>query len=298
MSNKRLNAQRRKLMAGVGALTLASLANAARSAETSLAGNGAQRVIVVGGAIAEIVYMLGKSNLLVATDTTCTFPSQALALPKVGYQRTLSAEGLLSFQPTLILASAEAGPPSALDQASKMGVRLVSFAESHDVASVRNKILGTAHALDAADAGQSVLARFDKQWTQTMQNIASAQRKPLRVLFLLNPGGNQAMVAGQHTAAAAMLKYAGATNAVADFAGYRALSAEALAACQPDVVLTTDDTLQAAGGKQNLLAGAGFQLTPAGRHGHVVSLDTLFLLGFGPRLPDAVDQLHRRLFTF
>ena len=123
------------------------------------------------------------------------------------------------------------------------------------------------------------------------------QRKPLRVLFLLNPGGNQPMVAGRHTAADAMLTYAGATNAIQDFAGYRALSPEALAACQPDVVLTTDDTLQASGGKQNLLAGAGFQLTPAGRNGCVVSLDTLFLLGFGPRLPDAVAELHRRLFT-
>ncbi|MGT2475154.1 heme/hemin ABC transporter substrate-binding protein [Paraburkholderia terrae] len=297
MSNDRFNADRRKLMAGLGALTLASFARPARSAETNRVGSSAQRVIVVGGAIAEVVYALGKAQTLVATDTTCTFPSQALALPKVGYQRTLSAEGLLSFQPTLILASAEAGPSSALDQASRMGVRIVSFDESHDVASVRNKIQGTARALDAAAAGQALLERFDSQWTQTVQRIARAQRKPLRVLFLLNPGGNQPMVAGQHTAADAMLTYAGATNAIQDFAGYRALSPEALAACQPDVVLTTDDTLQASGGKQNLLAGAGFQLTPAGRNGRIVSLDTLFLLGFGPRLPDAVAELHRRLFT-
>ena len=60
-----------------------------------------------------------------------------------------------------------------------MGVRLVSFTESHDVASVRNKILGTARALDATDAGQTLLERFDNQWTQTAQRILRTQRKPL-----------------------------------------------------------------------------------------------------------------------
>jgi iron complex transport system substrate-binding protein len=297
MSDDHFDANRRKLVAGLGALTLASFAGPARSAQANGSGTGKQRVIVVGGAIAEIVYALGKADSLVATDTTCTFPAQASALPKVGYQRTLSAEGLLSFQPTQILASAEAGPASALEQASKMGVRLVTFAESHDVESVRNKILGTARALDAAAAGRTLLERFDGQWTQVTQSVARTQQKPLRVLFLLNPGGNQPMVAGRHTAADAMLKYAGASNAIQDFAGYRTLSPEALAACQPDVVLTTDDTLQASGGQQNLLTGAGFQLTPAGRNGRIVAMDTLFLLGFGPRLPDAVAELHRRLFA-
>ncbi|MEK7989355.1 hemin ABC transporter substrate-binding protein, partial [Burkholderia contaminans] len=44
-----------------------------------------------------------------------------------------------------------------------------------------------------------------------------------------------------------------------------------------------------------LLASPGFGATPAGRALRVVSLDALFLLGFGPRLPLAVTTLHRRL---
>ena len=46
----------------------------------------------------------------------------ARALPQVGYQRTLSAEGILSLAPDLVLASEAAGPPAVLDQVRSAGV--------------------------------------------------------------------------------------------------------------------------------------------------------------------------------
>ncbi|WP_310630634.1 ABC transporter substrate-binding protein [Paraburkholderia sp.] len=302
MSNDRFDLQRRRLLIGTGGLLLAA-AGATQGVTLAKAATPAkQRVVVIGGALAEIVYALGRADALVGSDTTCTYPREALSLPKVGYQRALSAEGLLSLEPTLILASAEAGPPSVLQRVAGAGVKLVSFDEGHDVASVREKILGVARALDAENAGQTLLARFDRAWTATTSRIESAEaaaqrdaKTPPRVLFLLSPTGNQPMVAGQHTAADAMLAYAGARNAMQGFSGYRALTPEALVAAQPDIVLTTDDAVKAAGSKRQLLDSAGFALTPAGRATRVVALDALFLLGFGPRLPEAVDALNRSL---
>ena len=54
------------------------------------------RVVSVGGAITELVYALGAEASLVGVDTTSIYPAAAKALPSVGYQRTLSAEGVLS----------------------------------------------------------------------------------------------------------------------------------------------------------------------------------------------------------
>jgi iron complex transport system substrate-binding protein len=260
-------------------------------------------VIVVGGALAEIVYALdAQSNargVLVATDTTCTFPAAASALPKVGYQRALSAEGLLSLRPDLILASSEAGPPNVLSQVKQAGVDVVMFTERHDVDSVREKIAGIARTLDASDAGKALQARFDEQWKTARQTVDASplatRAQPPRVLFVLNNTGNQAFVAGQRTAADAMLAYAGARNAMQGFNGYRPLSAEALVSAAPDIVLTTDEALKAIGGADKLLATPGFGATPAGREKRVASLDTLFMLGFGPRLPAAVTTLNQRL---
>ncbi len=297
MSDDRFDIARRQWLLGAGGVMLAAAGTAYGASvakSTATPAQGAPRVVVVGGALAEIVYALGRADVLIGADTTCTYPAEAHALPKVGYQRALSAEGLLSLQPTLILASAEAGPPSVLQRVADAGVTLVTFKEGHDAASVRDKITGVARALDAQNAGQTLLARFDREWAQTTQGLTATQQTP-RVLFLLSPAGNQAMVAGQHTAADAMLAYAGARNAMQGFAGYRALTPEALVSAQPEIVLTTSDALQAAGSKRHLLDAAGFSLTPAGRSTRVVALDALFLLGFGPRLPEAVAALNRSL---
>ena len=40
---------------------------------------------------------------LVAVDTSATYPPQAQRLPKIGYQRSLSAEGILSMKPTVAI---------------------------------------------------------------------------------------------------------------------------------------------------------------------------------------------------
>ncbi|WP_186038631.1 heme/hemin ABC transporter substrate-binding protein [Burkholderia gladioli] len=290
----RHDAGRRRWLLGAGAFALGASGLAAGSAGAAGAAAPSEphRVVVIGGALAEIVYALGRADRLVGTDTTCTFPAPARALPKIGYQRSLSAESLLALRPDLVLASAEAGPTSALDQVRRTGIDVDLFAEHHDVGSVRDKIDGIARALGAEAAGREQLARFDRDWAQA---ISGAKPVPRRVLFVMDPAGRQPMVAGQRTAADAMLRYAGFTNAIEGVEGYKMLSSEALVAAQPEVVLTTDDTLRAAGGAQALLSSAVFSLTPAGRASRVVALDALFLLGFGPRLPQAVTALRQKL---
>ncbi|EKS9909772.1 ABC transporter substrate-binding protein [Burkholderia pyrrocinia] len=259
-------------------------------------------MVVIGGALAETAFALGGAETpryrLVGADTTCTYPDAAKRLPKVGYQRALSAEGLLSLRPDLVLASAEAGPPTAIAQVKSAGVAVTTFDERHDAESVRAKITGVSQALDVRDAGAVLLQRFDRDWQAARDAVAvraPGGTQPPRVLFVLNHTGNQALVAGQRTAADAMIRYAGARNAMQGFDHYKPLTTEALAAAAPDVVLISDEGLAAVGGRAALLATPGFGATPAGRTQRVVSLDALFLLGFGPRLPLAVTTLHRRL---
>ncbi|CAI8694924.1 heme/hemin ABC transporter substrate-binding protein [Burkholderia sp. IT-111MI5] len=277
-----------------GALPGSVLAQAAQVAP--------KRVVVIGGALAETAFALGGAETpryrLVGADTTCTYPDAAKRLPKVGYQRALSAEGLLSLRPDLVLASAEAGPPTAIAQVKSAGVAVTTFDERHDAESVRAKITGVSQALDVRDAGAVLLQRFDRDWQAARDAVAvraPGGTQPPRVLFVLNHTGNQALVAGQRTAADAMIRYAGARNAMQGFDHYKPLTTEALAAAAPDVVLISDEGLAAVGGRAALLATPGFGATPAGRTQRVVSLDALFLLGFGPRLPLAVTTLHRRL---
>lgn len=68
-----------------------------------------KRIVCAGGAMTEIVFALGHGDTVVAVDTTSWFPYEHVSkLPKVGYFRSLAAEGLLSMQPDLILADHDA----------------------------------------------------------------------------------------------------------------------------------------------------------------------------------------------
>ena len=109
----------------------------------------AARVVSIGGDVTEIVYELGEEGRLVGVDQTSVWPKDAAKFPQVGYVRNLSAEGILSLKPDLILASKVAGPAAVLDQLRDAKVTVVSVTGDDNVAGVISKIDNVAKALGA-----------------------------------------------------------------------------------------------------------------------------------------------------
>jgi hypothetical protein len=68
-----------------------------------------ERIMPLDGDLAEVVFALGLGDRVVATDLSATFPPEADALPEIGYQRSLSAEPIAAFEPTVLLATDLAG---------------------------------------------------------------------------------------------------------------------------------------------------------------------------------------------
>src|SRR5690606_33760120 len=100
----------RALCAGLLAVALAGCGEVS-DAPASAGASEAPRVVALGGAVAETVCALGADTRLVARDASAVYPRDVLEKPSVGYFRQLGAEGVLSTNPTLILADPEAGPP-------------------------------------------------------------------------------------------------------------------------------------------------------------------------------------------
>lgn len=276
---------RRRALTVAAALCLA--ASRARAADP-----GAPRVVTVGGALTEIVYALGAEALLVGTDTTSLYPEAARATPKVGYARALSAEGVLSLRPTVLIATAEAGPPAVLAQLEAAGVRLVRGDGGHSIDALLRNVRTVGAALGRSEQARKLAAQVEQQWRATAARIAPRTPAP-RVLFVLSHVATNVQVAGEGTAAAAMIALAAARNALTGFSGYRPLTAEAAVAAAPEFILTTTQGAEALGGAERLLAQRGLALTPAARARRVLALDALYLLGFGPRMPQAVAEVAR-----
>ena len=278
---------RRKLMmaALAGGVPLPSLAQGATQRQP--------RLLTISGAITEVVYALGAEGQLVGTDTTSLFPAAAQKTPKVGYLRQLSAEGILSLKPDAVIATSEAGPPVVLDQLRGAGVHLELVKSEYLWGDVAAKVRAVARAAGREAAGRELQARLDAEWNQVTQQVAADRRQKPRVLFMFSPGPSP-QVAGQGTAADAMIRLSGAVNALTGFQGYRPMTAEAMASAAPDIILTTDQGLDALGGTEKFWLRPELALTPAYRRRALISQDALLLLGFGPRLAQAVRELHAR----
>ena len=192
---------RRALLGGL--MLLACLAAAGAHAQ-----NAPRRVVCIGGALTEIVYALGAADRLVAVDTTSVFPAAARNLPQVGYQRTLSAEGILAQTPDLVIATADAGPQAALRQIRDAGVKVEPVPVGYSPQALDEKVKRVAAALGAQPQGEALLRQIAQGWQRLHGRIA-ASGKRTRVLFILAHGGPAVMVAGRDTAAHAMIELAG-----------------------------------------------------------------------------------------
>jgi iron complex transport system substrate-binding protein len=276
------------------AATIALVVLACTRSSDDVAAARAERIVSVGGAVTETLFALGAGPSVVAVDTSSVFPAAATRLPQVGYQRSLSAEPILALRPTLVIVSPEAGPPAALEQLRAAGVRVAAVGQAHSPEETVARTRAIAALVGAAGAG-ATLAESIGTGAAAAAERARARRLAPRVVFVYARGGGNVMVSGSGTAASAMLGLAGAVNAVDGYQGFKPLSAEALVAAQPEAIVVLARGLEAAGGLDGVLAIPGVAETPAGRARRVVVMDDLLMLGFGPRLPEAIDELSRRL---
>lgn len=279
---------RRHWLAGAPALLSVPLLGLPVAAQAAAA-----RVISVGGALTELIYAMGAQADLVGVDSTSLFPAEAKALPNVGYARTLAAEGLLSLAPTMIVATEEAGPPAVLNQLQSARIPLHVLRADHRFEGVVERTRRLGELMNRPTQAKVLIDSLEQAWSQTQQTVSrvSAGHRPPRVLFVLSNAGNQARISGRGTAADAMIRYAGAVNALGEAQGYQSLSPEAAIAAAPDVLLATSQGMEAVGGVDGLLRMPGLAQTPAARQRRVVSLETMEMLGFGPRLPQALAKL-------
>lgn len=247
------------------------------------------KIVTLGGDVTEIVYALGAASSLVARDSTSQWPPAANALPDVGYLRQLNAEGILSMRPTLVLASAQAQPSLALKQVEQSHVRVIAIPAGNDLSVIDEKVRIVAQATHREAEGEVLRNTL-------RQALSALPASPLnkRVLFILNHGGMTAMAAGQQTGADAAIRAAGLQNAMQGFTRYQPLSQEGTIASRPDLVVISQDGINALGGEANLWKLPGLAQTPAGRNRQVLAIDDMALLGFSVRTPQAIQQLRSK----
>ena len=253
-----------------------------------------QRWVSAGGALSEWVSALGGESKLVGVDTTSQHPESLKTLPSVGYQRQLSAEGVLSLRPQILVGTEEMGPPPVLSQIRSAGVQVELFSAQPDLPTLQGNLQHLGKLLGAEDRASQVFQTYQQQLDQQQARVSQVQlkHKAPGVLLLLGHAGGKPLIAGKDTAADWLLQQAGGHN-LATHTGYKPFSVESLASLNPEVLVFADraltgDAARAALFKENLILSS----TRAAKDGRVMELDpTLLVGGLGPRLPESLKSL-------
>jgi iron complex transport system substrate-binding protein len=253
-----------------------------------------ERIVSIGGSVTEILFALGEQDRIVAVDSTSTYPAPASDKPDVGYMRALTAEGVLSVDPDLVLVQAGSGPPDAL-ALIKAAVPVTEVQDDPSPAGIEAKIWEVGAAVGRATEAEALAADLRDRFAHLKAEVSAIGGGPRRVLFVLSLANGRVMAAGRETSADAMISLAGGINAVSDFTGFKPMVDEAVIAAAPDVIVVMARGEHAATPDEVFTLPA-FQATPAAASRSLVTMDGLYLLGLGPRTPDAARDLAAALY--
>ena len=252
-----------------------------------------KRIITLNGALTEAVDALGYGKSIVAVDVTSLYPAYAAQLPKVSKSRSVSAEGIISFSPDLVLAP-EGSINKALEfQLKSAGIKVAIINQSFTVDGTYEFIKAVAAAVGNPAKGELLVKSVKANLAKSLNQVRLNKKSP-KVLFIYARGTGVMMVAGGNTSMDAIIRLAGGKNAAQGFNEYKPYTTESLVAANPDVILMFDFGFKSLGGAESILKMPGVSLTNAGKNKRIVEMDGNLLTGFSTRLPQAIQQLNAK----
>jgi iron complex transport system substrate-binding protein len=253
------------------------------------------RVVSLNGDLTEILFELGLGGNVVAVDVTTVFPEEAAALGErgdtVGFAQQLTAEAVLRFEPTLVIGDQQVGPAEAIEQLRDAGIPVVILDTQTTLDGVATKIGQVAEVMGVPDEGTALADRVSGE-IEAARELVDQYADPLTVGFVYARGPQTIFLFGAGMATQAMIEGAGAIDAGAasGVQGLVPVTAEALVAAAPQVIVLPELGLEALGGVEAFLEIPGVSDTPAGQNETFLVYDEAYFFNLGPRTGAALAE--------
>ncbi len=247
----------------------------------------ASRVVVLANGVAEIIQSLNAQSIIVGRDISSTEDSLA-DIPIVTSGHQVLPEKVISLRPDLVLIDASTGPKAAIATIKAAGITVIETPESWSLEDLPIKVRAVGAAIGAQAQAELLIQELNSSL-----KVSTVKSSP-RVAFLYLRGTSSIyLIGGQGSGADSLLQAIGAIDVGAQSLArpYNTLTAESLAALNPDVILVMSKGLESVGGVQGLLKLPGVAQTKAGKNSAVIDVDDSLLLSFGPRTPSLVEAL-------
>jgi iron complex transport system substrate-binding protein len=244
---------------------------------------GKYRIVCVSKQMTEFLFALKQGDKIVGIDLTSTYPPETKKLTTVGYHRHLSAEGIISLEPTVVIHQGDVAPPTVMPQLKEVCIPIKLYPAGSTLDSAKIVLKMVAHDYGVDSIADRLNAQLDADLAQADSIVKKYPNKPRVLIIHFGQQRNQYFVMGTRGTANTMIALAGGINA-ADTSSFRDLSPEVIAREQPDVILATDFGFDRLGGSvEKFMQLPGIALTPAAKNGKIFRIEEHDLVYFGPR---------------
>lgn len=253
------------------------------------------RIVCLSKHLTEMMFALGQGSKLVAVDLSSTYPDSAKLLKTVGYHRALSAEGIISMEPDLVIHSKDIGPENVEPQLLKAGIKEKIFGGASTIDSAKLLLTELGNYFDATAKADSIIKKMDAEISLAMQKLsglAITDTPSVMIIHFGRANNIYFVMSGRNGTGDKMIRLAGGKTAKYDAKGARQISAEAVAAANPDIIIATDFGFDQMGSMEKFITGVpGVSLTNAAKTKRIYRFEEHDLIYFGPRTGENILKL-------
>jgi iron complex transport system substrate-binding protein len=281
----------------LGTMLIAGLIACGRFQNKEIDGTKDLRIVSLSKHLTEFTFSLGKGHNIIGVDWSSTYPDSAKLIKPVGYHRALNPEGIISLTPDVVIHSNDIGPETVLPQIEKAGLHIKAFgnANTMDSAKMLLKELGAFFGVRAkADSLCNVMDAGIAGASNVLKDITIKDTPTVMIIHFGRASNVFFVMSGRKGVGDKLIQMAGAKVAHYDAKGARQISAEAIAAANPDIIIATDFGYDQMGSMDKFITGVpGVALTTAGKNKRILRFEEHDLTYFGPRTGDnIIDLIH------
>ncbi|WP_153798298.1 heme/hemin ABC transporter substrate-binding protein [Foetidibacter luteolus] len=259
---------------------------------------GGERIVSVSKQYTEIMYALGAEKNLVAVDVSSVYPPQVKKLPTVGYHRALSLESLLAAKPSVILEDGpeSMGPEHVVTQLKSLQIPMKEFStKATNIDSTKLLIREMATYFKKENNADGLCKKLDADMQAALDSASKYTDKPKTLIIHFGRAMNVYMVMKDGSTAGKMVEWAGGKMAISssDAKSMRQISAELVAASDPDIIILTDFGYDRLGTKDKIKELPGVASTKAFKNNRIYRFEENDLVYLGPRTGENVLKLQQ-----
>ena len=277
----------------LSAIVLLSACGRFRNKETD--GKKDLRIVCLSKHLTEMVFALGKGHDIVACDLSSTYPDSAKLLKTVGYHRALSAEGIISMNPDLVIHSKDIGPENVEPQLINAGLKIKTFGGANTIDSAKLLLTELGSFFGEEKKADSIKNKMDADIAKAADALKAMNVKDTPTVMIIHFGRANNIyfvMSGRKGVGDKMIALAGGKAATYDAKGARQISAEAVALANPDIIIATDFGFDQMGSMEKFATGVpGVSLTNAAKNKRIYRFEEHDMVYFGPRSGENIIKL-------